>query len=48
MTDSYASSAYQPEFQDSEITFPDPRAPEEVLQLLAQEPPPGEYSVDAF
>lgn len=28
--------------------MPEPRSPEEVLQLLAQEPPHGEYSVDAF
>lgn len=28
--------------------MPEPRSPEEVLQLLAQDPPQGEYSVDAF
>lgn len=27
---------------------PAPRAPEEVISLLAQEIPQGEYSVDAF
>lgn len=27
---------------------PAPRAPEEVINLLAQEAPHGEYSVDAF
>ena len=27
---------------------PTPRAPEEVISLLAQEAPIGEYSVDAF
>lgn len=26
----------------------EPRAPEEVISLLAQEPPLGEYSVDVF
>jgi len=28
--------------------MPEPRSPEEVLSMLAQDPPPGEYSVDAF
>ena len=27
---------------------PKPRAPEEVISLLTQEPPLGEYSVDAL
>jgi len=27
---------------------PEPRAPEEVIRLLTQEAPQGEYSVDAF
>lgn len=27
---------------------PEPRSPEEVISLLAQEPPLGEYSVDAL
>lgn len=28
--------------------MPEPRSPEEVLSMLALEPPHGEYSVDAF
>ena len=28
--------------------LPEPRSPEEVLSMLAQDPPNEEYSVDAF
>ncbi|WP_370682384.1 hypothetical protein [Comamonas sp. GB3 AK4-5] len=30
------------------LPTPEPRAPEEVLRLLLQEPPQGEYSVDVL
>lgn len=34
--------------QQAAVEMPEPRSPEEVLSLLAQEAPQGEYSVDAF
>jgi hypothetical protein len=47
MTFLSAAIQYQAPQQDT-TPMPDPRSPEEVLHLLAQEPPQGEYSVDAF
>lgn len=34
--------------QQTILDMPEPRSPEEVLHMLTQEPPQGEYSVDAF
>lgn len=34
--------------QEIMTPMPDPRSPEEVLRMLSQNPPEGEYSVDAF
>ncbi|AIJ46398.1 hypothetical protein DJFAAGMI_00658 [Comamonas sp. PE63] len=34
--------------QEIMTPMPDPRSPEEVLSMLSQNPPEGEYSVDAF
>lgn len=48
MTDVYAASFEFNAPQKVMVQMPEPRSPEEVLQMLAQEPPPGEYSVDAF
>ncbi|MDR3066042.1 MULTISPECIES: hypothetical protein [Comamonas] len=47
----YLYAAYpEPKATTQEIMapMPDPRSPEEVLSLLSQNPPEGEYSVDAF
>lgn len=34
--------------QEVMTLMPEPRSPEEVLRMLTQNPPQGEYSVDAF
>ncbi|MDR3004838.1 MAG: hypothetical protein LBV14_11465 [Acidovorax sp.] len=47
MTFLSAAIQYQAPLQDT-TPMPDPRSPEEVLHLLAKEPPQGEYSADAF
>ena len=47
MTFLSAAIQYQPAHQET-VQMPEPRSPEEVMQMLAQEPPLGEYSVDAF
>lgn len=47
MTFLSAAIQYQPAQQES-VQMPEPRSPEEVMQMLIQEPPQGEYSVDAF
>jgi hypothetical protein len=45
----FLSAAIQYQAPQKDTTpMPEPRSPEEVLRLLAQEPPQGEYSVDAF
>lgn len=47
MTFLSAAIQYQPAHQEA-VQMPEPRSPEEVMQMLGQEPPQGEYSVDAF
>lgn len=34
--------------QQAAVEMPEPRSPEELLSMLGEEPPQGEYSVDAF
>lgn len=34
--------------QNESAPLPEPRTPEELISLLMQEAPQGEYSVDAF
>ncbi|CUB01235.1 hypothetical protein [Comamonas thiooxydans] len=34
--------------QEIMTPMPDPHSPEEVLRILSQTPPEGEYSADAF
>lgn len=48
MTDVYAASFEFNAPHQVMAQLPEPRSPEEVLQMLAQDPPQGEYSVDAF
>ncbi len=44
----YPYAAYPELKATQQEAMPDPRSPEEVLRILAQNPPPGEYSADAF
>lgn len=49
MTYPYAAYPELKATQEAMMNLPDPRSPEEVLQMLSQNPPPeGEYSADAF
>jgi hypothetical protein len=45
----FLSAAIQQQLaQQESVQMPEPRPPEEVLSMLSQESPLGEYSVDAF
>ncbi|MEG0052566.1 MAG: hypothetical protein RR715_04825 [Comamonas sp.] len=48
MTDAYAANFEFNAPQQVMAPLPEPLPPEDVLQLLTQQPPQGEHSVDAF